>query len=217
MSGRNAYHEAALTANVNIITLIRNAGGNPLSRDTYGDSPFSLVLRYDEKVLKAVLGNNKNIVDSDGNTPIHIAVDKKVNSKELTMLINMGFPVSQRNGKGMTPLNMAVTNNQKKLALTLIERGADPFIATISGDSALTNAFKNGNIEILDAICKFNARKADTAGDTILHYAARLADETQVQHLLSLGLDRSVKNLSGETPAQMALRWNRPQAAELLK
>ncbi len=217
MSGRNAYHEAALTANINIINLIRNAGGNPLSRDTYGDSPFSLVLRYDENVLKAVLGNNRNIVDSDGNTPVHIAVDKKVSSKELTMLINMGYPISQRNGKGMTPLNMAVTNKQKKLAMTLIERGADPFIATISGDSALTNAFKNGNIEVLDAICKYNARKSDTAGDSILHYAARLANETQVQHLLSLGLDRTVKNLSGETPAQMAQRWNRPAVAELLK
>lgn len=217
MSGRNAYHEAALTANINIINLIRKAGGNPLSRDIYGDSPFSLVLRYDEKVLRAVLGTNKNIVDSDGNTPIHIAVQHKVAQNQLSMLINMGYPISQRNGKGLTPLNMAIMNGQKNLALTLIERGADPFTATVNGDNALTNAFKNGNIEILDAICKYNARSSDYAGDTILHYAARIASETQVQHLLDLGLDRSAKNLSGETPANMASRWNRPAIAELLK
>ena len=217
MSGRNAYHEAALTANINIINLIRKAGGNPLSRDIYGDSPFSLVLRYDEKVLRAVLGTNKNIVDSDGNTPVHIAVQKKVSQNQLTMLINMGYPISQRNGKGLTPLNLAITGGQKNLALTLIERGADPFIATVNGDNALTSAFKNGNIEILDAICKFNARRSDYAGDTILHYAARIANEAQVQHLIDLGLDRSAKNLSGETPSAMAARWNRPAIAELLK
>ena len=133
------------------------------------------------------------------------------------MLINMGYPVSQRNGKGMTPLNNAVSSNQKKLALVLLERGADPFIATINGDSALTNAFKNGNVEILDAIVKYNATKTDMQGDSILHYAARIASEVQVQHLLSLGLDRTAKNLSGETPARMAERWNRPKIAELLK
>lgn len=217
MNGRNAYHEAALSANLNIINLIRDAGGNPLSRDSYGDSPFSLVLNYDESIIRAVLGGNKNIVDSDGNTPVHIAVDKNVSSSRLAMLINMGYPVSQRNGKGMTPLNTAVKNGQRELALTLIRSGADPFIATINGDSALTNAFRNGNVEILDAICKYNANDADTAGDTILHYAARMANAAQVSHLLELGLDRMAKNLSGETPAEMAARWNRPEIAGLLK
>lgn len=217
MNGRNSFHEAALGGNIKIIDLIRSAGGNPLSRDTYGDSPFSLVLNYDETVLRAVLGTNRNIVDSDGNTPIHIAVEKKVSAQKLDTLIKMGYPVSQRNGKGVTPLNMAITNGQKSLALTLIERGADPFAATITGDNALTNAFKNGNVEILDAICKYNARKTDTAGDSILHYAARLANDVQVRHLLELGLDRAAKNLSGETPSKMAARWNRPAIAELLK
>lgn len=217
MNGRNAYHEAALTANTKVIELIRNAGGNPLSRDSFGDSPFSLVLKFDESVIKAVLGSNIYIVDSDGNTPVHIAVEKNVNPATLTMLIDMGFPVSQRNGKGMTPLYNAVLKNQKKLALTLLERGADPFIATINGDSALTNAFKNGNIEILDAIVKYNARKTDTKGDSILHYASRIANVQQVKHLLESGLERNVTNLSGETPYAMALRWNRKDIAELLK
>lgn len=217
MNGRNAYHEAALTANTKVIELIRNAGGNPLSRDSFGDSPFSLVLKFDESVIKAVLGSNIYIVDSDGNTPVHIAVEKNVTPATLTMLIDMGFPVSQRNGKGMTPLYNAVLKNQKKLALTLLERGADPFITTINGDSALTNAFKNGNIEILDAIVKYNARKTDTKGDSILHYASRIANVQQVKHLLESGLERNVKNLSGETPYAMALRWNRKDIAELLK
>ncbi len=216
MSGRNAYHEAAIYGKVDIINMVRKAGGAPLSRDAKGDSPFSLVLDSSEEIIKAVLGSDTNIVDSDGNTPVHIAVSKKVPSKKLKMILNMGYPVSQRNGKGLTPLAEAVNKNAKGLAFILLERGADPFIATTDGDSALSNAFKNGNIEILDEIVKYNANKTDMQGDTILHYAARLATEPTIQHLLNLNLDRKVKNLSGETPAQMASRWERPAAAELL-
>jgi len=217
MSGRNAYHEAALGGNVNIITKVREAGGNPLSRDSYGDSPFSLVLKSNESIIKAVLGDNLTIVDSDGNTPVHIAVERKVSSAVLGKILDMGYPVNIRNGKGLTPLNMAVSGNQKKNSLMLLEKGANPFTATISGDSALTNAFKNGNIEILDAIVKYNATKTDMQGDTILHYASRLANETTCKHLVELGLDRNAKNISGETPSQMAERWNRSAIANILK
>ncbi|MBP5284314.1 MAG: ankyrin repeat domain-containing protein, partial [Treponema sp.] len=217
MSGRTAYHEAAVGGNINIITKVREAGGNPLSRDSYGDSPFSLVLRSDDKIIRAVLGSNLTIVDSDGNTPVHIAIEKKVNSKILEKILSMGYQVNIRNGKGLTPLNMAVSANQKKNSLILLEHGANPFTATISGDSALTNAFKNGNIEILDAIVKYNAAKTDMQGDSILHYAARLADENICKHLVEAGLDRNARNISGETPAQMAERWNRITIAGILK
>ncbi len=217
MSGRNAYHEAALGGNIKIITKVREAGGNPLARDSYGDSPFSLVLKADEKTIAAVLGSNLTIVDSDGNTPVHIAVERKVSSKVMQKILDMGYPVNIRNGKGLTPLNIAVSTNQKKNAFLLLEKGANPFIATISGDCALTNAFKNGNIEILDAIVKYNSTKADRTGDTILHYAARLADENTCRHLVELGLDRNAKNISGETPSQMAERWNRSAIANILK
>ncbi len=217
MYGRNAYHDAACTGNINIINLIRKAGGNPLSRDVYGDTPFSLVLGNEEKVIRAVLGNNTTIVDSDGNTPVHIAVTKKVSKAKLTMLLNMGYPVSQRNSKGLSALNEAVALNQKKLAIVLLERGADPYLSTTSGENALTSAFKTNNIDILDAIVKYCSKKTDRQGDGILHYACRMADENTVIHLLSLNLDKDVKNISGETPYQMALRWNRSEIAELLK
>lgn len=215
--GRNAYHAAALTGNISIINMVRNAGGNPMSRDSGGESPFSLVLRANIDVIQAVLGNNTTIVDSDGNTPVHIAVEKGVSKTLLTQLLNMGYPVSQRNGKGITALNMAVEKNSQGLALILLEYGADPYLATPTGENALTSVFKTKNFTILDAIVKYNSTKADRQGDTILHYAARTADKDTVSHLVSLNLDRTAKNITGETPSQMAERWNRPEIAELLK
>lgn len=217
MYGRNAYHDAALTGHIGIINRIRNAGGNPLSRDASGDSPLSLVLRSNINVIQAVLGNNTTIVDSDGNTPVHIAVDKNVNKDLLTKLLNMGYPVSQRNGKGLTALSTAVEKNNQSLALVLLEYGADPFLATPDGENALTSVFKTKNNTILDSIIKYNSQKTDRQGDGILHYAARTAEKATVEHILSKNLDRSVKNITGETPSQMALRWGRSDIAELLK
>ena len=217
MSGRNAYHEAALTGNIGIINLIRKAGGNPLARDAAGDSPFSLVINSEISVIQAVLGSDLTIADSDGNTPIHIAVQKHADKKTLTQLLNMGYPASQRNGKGLTALNEAVAANEKSLALVLLEYGADPYIATTTGENALTTVFITKNTDLLDAIVKYNATKTDRQGDGILHYASRTADRATVEHLIALKLDKTVRNISGETPAQMAARWGRADIAELLK
>ncbi len=217
MYGRNSYHEAAATGNVNIITMIRKTGCNPLSKDANGESPFSLVTRSDIRIIKAVLGNDTTLVDTDGNTPIHIAVEKNMGKNQLKQLLEAGYPASQRNGKGMTALNLAVEKNSKTAALLLLEYGADPFLATNDGENALTSVFKTKNTEILDSIVKYYRNKADRQGDGILHYAARTADSQTVRHLMAAKLDPEVKNITGETPADMAMRWGRKEIAELLR
>lgn len=217
MNGRSAYHDAAQTGKIEIINAIRDVGGNPLSRAANGDTPLSLVFGSDEQVIKAVLGTNTTIVDSDGNTPVHIAVEKHASQKILKMLLSSGYPVSQRNGKGVTALHIAVTENLRTLALILLENGADPFLATNDGQNPITQVFKTKNTYILDAIVKYNAKKTDAQGDSILHYAARSADEETAKHLVELALSKTQRNISGETPAQMAARWGRPEIAEILK
>ncbi|MCR4822851.1 MAG: ankyrin repeat domain-containing protein [Treponema sp.] len=217
MSGQNAYHEAAMTGNVGIINLIRKAGGNPLIRDAAGQTPFSLVLNSDIAVIQAVLGSNTTITDSDGNTPIHIAVEKRVGKKTLMQLLNMGYSPSQRNGKGLTALNEAVAANAESQALVLLEYGADPFVSTSTGENAVTSVFKTKNFRIMDAIVKYNSSKSDRQGDTVLHYAARIADKSVIEHLLTLKMDKNARNISGETASQMAERWGRKDIAELLK
>ena len=217
MNGRNSYHEAALTANVGVIDLVRHAGGQPLVRDVYGNTPFSIVLRADESVVYAVLGSDRSIVDSDGNTPVHIAVERNAPPALLSKLLKKGYPFSTRNAMGETPLNIAVTKNFTSLALILLENGADPYLETSDGENPVTIVFKTKNNEILDAIVRNNASKTDRQGDGLLHYAAKTADVETVGRLVSFSiLDKAKKNISGETPEKVALRWNRPEVARLL-
>lgn len=217
INGRNAYHEAAASGDKKIITLILNAGGNPLSRDKAGNTPFSLSLREGNEVIKTVLGSDKTIADSDGNTPVHIITKSGCPTKLLTMLITNGYPFDTRNSDGYTPLGIAIENSNTEYSRILLENGANPFtMIDKKGKNPATIALEKKNDSILGNIVKHAGNLSDIQGNTILHYAARSSELAVIQKLLSYGLDTNVKNISGETPYNTAIRWKRQDAARIL-
>ena len=218
VNGRNAYHEAAYMADKDIIKLIRNAGGNPLSRDKQGNTPFSIVLKKDIGVIREVLGNNYTITDSDGNTPIHIVVKSKGSDELLQVLIEEGYPVDTRNADGYTALNYAIENNDVKTAVVLLENGANPFqMIDKKGKNGISIALEKKNKNMISNIVKYAGKMTDMQGNTILHYAAKTSEAELVKTLISYGIDKSVKNVSGDTAYTIAVRWRRPEIAALLK
>ncbi len=218
VNGRNAYHEAAYMADVDIIKLIRNAGGNPLSRDKQGNTPFSIVVKKDINVIREVLGNNYTITDSDGNTPVHIVVKAKASDELLQTLIDEGYPVDTRNADGYTALNYAIEADSVKTALVLLENGANPFQQIDKkGKNGISIALEKGNKKMISNIVKYAGKMTDVQGNTILHYAAKTSDTAMVKTLISYGIDKTVKNVSGDTAYTIAVRWRRPEIAALLK
>jgi len=218
INGVNAYHEAAKMGDIDIINMIRKEGGNPLSRDKAGNTPFSLVMHKDMNTIKAVLGTNKNITDSDGNTPIHIAVKSKASSKLLKELISMGYPIDGRNSNGYTALTYAVEENDIDRALILLQNKANPFQSiNKKGQNAVTIALEKNNKKMIAEIVKSAGKNCDIQGNTILHYAAKTSSTETVRDLLSFGIPKDVKNISGDTPYDIAKRWGNKEVAELLK
>lgn len=218
MNGRTPYHEAAEIGNIEIIKTLRKARSNPLSRDKEGNTPLSIAFKKDTAVINAVLGTDKNITDTDGNTPIHIAITCKAGDSILRTLIEKGYPFDTRNSSGFTPLAIAVTSNQSDEINTLLEKGASPFSEINNrGDNILTIAFKKNNSEMLGYIVKYSGTKTDIKGNTILHYAAKFGDKDTVVRLLGLGLDKNIKNYAGELPYHLAINWKHRDIAELLK
>ncbi len=217
MYGRNAFHEAVEFSSLEVITLLRNAGGNPMARDSFGKTPLSLSFKKSPETVLAVLGRDTNIVDSDGNTPLHIAVSEHGSSEMLTSLISGGYPVNNRNRTGSTALLLAVKSGSADNARILLAAGADPFATDNVGESAVSIALEK-NIVLVSTIAEYAADKTDTIGDGILHYAARSADEETIKQLVALPrIDRSARNVAGETAYDVAIRWQRPEIAALLR
>ena len=218
VNGRNAYHEAAYMGDKEIIRLIRNAGGNPLSRDKNGTTPFSIVLKKDMSIIREVLGSIYTITDSDGNTPIHIVVKSNASDAILQTLIDEGYPIDTRNADGYTALNYAIEADDVKTALVLLENGANPFQQIDKkGKNGISIALEKNNPKMVSNIVKYAGKMTDVQGNTILHYAAKTCTADLVQKLISYGIDKSVKNISGDTAYTIAVRWRRPEIAALLK
>ncbi|MBQ0167816.1 MAG: ankyrin repeat domain-containing protein [Treponema sp.] len=208
MYGRNAYHEAAARGNIEIIEALRAVGGNPLSRDSYGNTPFSLSLDFNNDVVHAVIGDDATLADSDGNTPIHLAVKAHVTAERLSVLLSLSYPINRRNSQGQTPLILAISGHQYEAARVLLENGADPFLNDNLGNSAASIAVAD-NAEVLTAIVQAAVVKADVTGDTLLHYAAKTGTADTIKRLLSMGLSQDTRNISGETAYDIAKRWDR--------
>ena len=217
INGRTPYHDAVALGDKKIIAELRKAGANPLIRDKDGMTPFALTFPKEKSLMYAVLGKDKMLTDSDGNTPVHIAVQSRAADSVINSLVANGYPFDTRNTAGYTPLSLAVASGQKDKTSLLLKKGANPFIEINSeGDNAVTLAFKEKSGELLGYIVKYAKDKTDVRGNTLLHYAARLADTVTLERLLDLGMDKNAMNVSGETPYDVARNWKKMDNAKLL-
>ncbi|MEL3909513.1 MAG: ankyrin repeat domain-containing protein, partial [Treponema sp.] len=129
IQGRTALHEAVASAPPIIIQELRQAGADPLARDSFGNTPLALVLRSGRPILDVLLGNNSLITNSDGDTPLHIAVQENADFDILRYLILKGYPINKRNRMGITALTLAAKQGAAELCAVLIDSGADVFAA----------------------------------------------------------------------------------------
>ena len=107
-------------------------------------------------------------------------------------------------------------NGSWELAKILADAGADPFTAAGDGKTPGELVLMKGP-EAIQAVFSGKAVNArDSSGNTILHYAARSCDAETIAQLLRLGASKSIRNISAESPADIAKRWNRGDTLSML-
>ncbi len=106
----------------------------------------------------------------------------------------------------------------EKLALELLERGADPFAPTPAGDPPLTLAVRLGWTQVIarliDTGIALDVR--DQHGMTALHLAAALRREPILKQLILHGASPNVRAADGQTPLGVALSSGRRDLADWL-
>lgn len=124
-----------------------------------------------------------NETDSDGNTPLHIAVDSG-NEQITKLLIDAGAKMNLQNNKGYAPLHFSVINDIECTKL-LLNSGANVNIEHPTDECLLIAAVKSMNLEATKLLLEAGADVStkDEKNRTALYYSV-LKNNVEITKLL---------------------------------
>ena len=146
-------------------------------------------------------------IDSNGNTPLMIAIQKNqidAVKKELSdsrYNDNNNALLNHTNINDETALHIAVRNRSEAIVKLLLDNRIEKDTKNLNCDTALHIATKNGDITIVkmlvDAKCDINA--VDENGATALVLAAKIGNKNLVEYFIENGADIQKTDCYGKT------------------
>jgi ankyrin repeat protein len=215
--GDTPLHLAVSAGQNDMVNLLLSWGAPIHARNSHGRSPYETALAVSPAMVSTLLTKDRiQMADDNGASPLHIAIREGAPLSTIRVIIAQGARLSPVDSAGRCPLRLAVDQESWELAKILADAGADPF--TIAGDGKTP-----GELVIMKgpgpAQAVFSGRAVgarDSSGNTILHYAARFGSPETITTLLQLGANKSIKNISAESPADIARRWERTDTLSML-
>ena len=217
VNGDTPLHSAIAREDNAVINALLEMGVSIHARNTQNRTPFQIALRNSPVMVSLLLTRDRvNGSDDFGNSPLHIALQERVPASTLRVIIEKGTRLSAVDSNGRAPLRLAVDMNEWELVKVLADAGSDPFMAAVDGKTSGEIAINKG-ADAIRAVFSGRAINAkDGSGNTILHYAARVGRPEAITLLLELGAAKNAQNIAAESPADIALRWNKRENAALL-
>ncbi|MDR1420416.1 MAG: ankyrin repeat domain-containing protein, partial [Treponema sp.] len=204
--GDTPLHAAVAIERSDLVTLLLDCGAPIHARNSGGKTPFLMALSLSPRMVSTLLTKDRIYApDDDGSSPLTIAVREKAPAAIVKTIIDQGARLNPVDREGRTPLRLASEGKTWDLAKLIADAGADPFISANDGKTPAETALAAGEegVRALFSGRGINAR--DSAGNTILHYAAKIEKPELIVLLLELGANKSVKNIASESPADIAL------------
>ncbi|WP_035610441.1 ankyrin repeat domain-containing protein [Haloferula sp. BvORR071] len=145
--------------------------------------------------------------DAEGNSPLHIAIDKG-NLAIAWGLIENGADLGATTPGGVTAVSLAVCRGETAITERLLNAGAPPEGKTPDGDQVLPWAIRHGRLSFVERLMKGGAdpHQKDAAGNPLLHVAIESGRRDLMAELLKLGADAAAVNGPGESSLVAALR-----------
>jgi ankyrin repeat protein len=215
--GDTPLHIAVAQDRLDMAALLLGWGAKIHARNILEKTPFQVALATSPRMVSTLLTPQWiGVSDDDGRSPLHIAILSNAEAETLRVIIDMGARVSPVDLDGKTPLHLALERDKWDHAKLLADRGADVFALAGDGKTPAEIALAKGR-EAVNALFSGRAIVAqDPAGNTILHYAARLGAPDLVALLIELGASKTARNISSESPGDVARKWRRADIAALL-
>lgn len=183
-----------------------------------------------EKLKKQGI-NLESIVDSNGNTLLHLAIANHVHPHIICLLLDYGIDPNIKNKRGNTALHFAAKADQLSsdehhaMIQMLLKKNSRLDIQNDNGETPLHSSLDNNHSFVLDMFLKHLPKQnkasvlntPNNTGETVMTKAVKVNDQVAIQSLLKAGmgitqdeiiiLNKLKKEISIDT--QIDLEFNR--------
>ncbi|MBO4759404.1 MAG: ankyrin repeat domain-containing protein, partial [Spirochaetaceae bacterium] len=216
--GLTPLAQAVALKNVEHIKIYSTHGADIFAADINGESPLTRCLR-DGNILKILVNaSNLKVTDAYGNTPLHIALERKATAGSVRYLLDAGIAVDVANCYGETPLFSATKSDNYQGVQQLIKAGAIKNITDNQGNTALHAcvrwAAEKSCAKLLAA--GYDVDIKNQSGKTPLAEAARQNRIEIMKQLISKGANINSQDVTGKSILMDAIQCKNPVAASLL-
>lgn len=222
----NAAFRAAQSGHNDILRLLESYGADlSVGRSTLGqETPAhaAAFIGHTEtlRVLNS-LGVPLNVCDAGGRTPAHYAVcgDTSKSSTILQVLDELGVNLDQADGEKLTPLHFAVATDNVPAIRTLLKYSAKVSNRSSEGYLPVDYAAMYNTHRAADELCRQGVGALNERlhkGISTAHVAAAAGSTDVLKVFQRYGLNLSLKDEEGNTPADTAKRCQKPLTAHWL-
>ena len=224
--GRSALFLAAQRGNLELVTLLIEAGADVHKKTVPGDEPIHaamLAIELSDEVVDALLqaGADPNAGGYFGYTPLHIATTRQDYGFIKYLVEEVGVVVNAQSDIGETPLELAFLSGNDQILEYLHGNGgrlADPDGGEKPLLHRLTDRWvtEKGWTVIARIIDKEAIDALDRFGASAIHIASFDGNPIAVRELAALGADPGLANERGVVPLHWAAITNKPEAIDAL-
>ncbi len=216
----NALHKAVIGGHPDVVRALLDAGAKIEARDISGYTPLLRALYLDKKDLAWLLlkrGADPSQANNYGEQALHLAAKQGYTTMCIRLLNRPGAKVNIQNLAGWTPLHLAVNKGREETVKTLLDKQADPNLATNNGAVPMHRAVAGyGTIArlLLDHGAEVN--RYDARGQGVLYWAAGQDDVELLRRLLENGADPKAQTILGDQPLHRAAVYGQVSTMRVL-
>ncbi len=219
--GITLLHAAASRGLADLYDILVEHGADINAQSTDGETPLHWATARGQTAMVEKLlasGADENARDNYGQTPLMGAAHQgQVETARL--LIAGGADVNATDQSGRSALHMTTWSGNTEYAELLLANECDPDLQDESGTTALMSAAFRGHPDLVAALLSNGAKtnlKENRYERTALHAAAAMGYTDITENLLAHGADLEAKDAQGNTPTQLAARYQQQRVLQAL-